>query len=138
MNPEKSLGARCIRYTGIARSGADSSFMNSTRTKPRSKHTGLHRIFSSTRRKNCQKLPIAWMGACTILWSNPLLVGNQHAAWGVALFRNFIEGDGDTFARSTGFFHQYVGDALRNFAFLLGCATGQHRNLDHWHKRFLP
>src|SRR6185437_17153078 len=64
----------------------------------------------------------------------PLLVCDQHAAAGVALFRHFVESHRNSVARGAGLLDHHVGDALRDLALLLGGAAGEHRDLNHRHE----
>ena len=54
----------------------------------------------------------------------------KHPARSVALLRDFIENHHDGLALSPRFFHHDIGDALRQLAFLIDGAAGQHRDLD--------
>ena len=59
-----------------------------------------------------------------------VLIRHQHPAGGVALLRHFHECDHDSFAAGAGFFHHGVGEALGEFAFLVGGAALEHGDLD--------
>src|SRR5579872_1983883 len=63
------------------------------------------------------------------------LVHHQFATRSVAFLRHFMERDNNAFPARSGFFNQCIGDPFCNFAFLLGGAPLQHRDLNHWHEK---
>src|SRR5712691_7797018 len=60
-------------------------------------------------------------------------VSHQDSARGVVFLWHFIKSHHDSLAASTRFFHQGIGDALCQLAFLIGRAAGQHGDLNQWH-----
>jgi len=58
-----------------------------------------------------------------------LLVGHQNATRGVAFLRYFHKGNHDSFTTGARFFDYHVGEALRQFSFLIGRAALQHGDL---------
>ena len=101
------------------------------------------RISCRWRKKICPRLPTGRKGICSSRsgeavasgrWcidrlrrtthNLSLLVDHEHAAAGVTFLRHFHKSDDDTFAACAGFFDHGVGDALGEFALLIGGAAG--------------
>jgi quinol monooxygenase YgiN len=63
-----------------------------------------------------------------------LLVDHQLAAGSVALLRDFVKRNDDSFAARPGLFDESIGDPLRDLALLIGGTALQHCDLNHGHK----